>query len=145
MKYSYGEHVRGISVNFLIFRFFASEHVQLPSFPLRFLRCFERFGAENKTQWCYQYWLPGFGRAVPGEPKKGPEVKKILLQKWLDFRFDITILHYFLRWIRICSRILQLYTFSHRNNAHPDFRLHGEHNATISLHSLHVFRNACLP
>ena len=38
--------------------------------------------------------------------------------------------------MRIWSRILQLYTLSHRNNAHPDFRLHGEHHATIFFHLL---------
>ena len=40
-------------------RFFGREQGQLPIFPLRFLGSSERFTSQNKTAWCYQYWLGG--------------------------------------------------------------------------------------
>ena len=45
----------------MFFKKFCFKRVQLPTFPPRLRRRQERFGAENKTPGCCQYWLPGFG------------------------------------------------------------------------------------
>ena len=39
------------------FRFFGRHGSQLPNLAPRFLGSSERFTSQNKTAWCYQYWL----------------------------------------------------------------------------------------
>ena len=52
----------------------APHGTQLPNLAPRLRRRQERFGAENKTPECCQYWLPGFGSTAPEETEKVSEL-----------------------------------------------------------------------
>ena len=49
---------------------------QLPTFPLALLCCLQRSEAEIKTEYSYQYWLPGFWSLGKSIRRKGPEFSK---------------------------------------------------------------------
>ena len=58
-----------------VFFFDFSLRMQSPLrvYPPEFLPCFERFGAEIKTEWVHQYWLPGVLHTGPADNETGQD------------------------------------------------------------------------